>query len=325
MLAYKVSILIPVYNSSKFIERCAHSVFSQTFESVEYIFVDDCSTDDSMLILNKVIDNYPARKVAVRIITHDVNKGISAARQTAFDKAVGDYFIAMDSDDYIEPTMVELLYKKATEANSDMVYCLFFSESKNKQLVNYPNFKNNKVHLLQQAILGNSAYWNKLILRRILVENKISALNGIDHGDDLIVLAKIIYFSTNFAYLPIPLYHYVEYNVNSTTKKFKPKYIEDRLKLVEDLDKFFSSIVDYQLYQSSIILLKAIRKAVIIRLTNADEKYIGLYPEINSHVFELKLKPVDKLILYLAKRKQIILLKILLMLSNFKTKLMSYF
>ena len=78
----KVSIIVPVYNVSKFIERCARSLFEQTFESIEYIFVNDCTPDDSITKLNKIIIDYPQRSKSIRIIEHETNRGLAAARNS---------------------------------------------------------------------------------------------------------------------------------------------------------------------------------------------------------------------------------------------------
>lgn len=308
---YRVSILVPVYNASAYIERCAHSLFSQTFKDIEYIFVDDCSPDDSINKLKNILGGYPGRTNSVRIIKHSKNSGISAARQTAFDAATGNYLLAMDSDDYIETNTIELLYNKAIETNADIVFCDYYSEfAGDKQILRHANFYNSKIELLDSAIQGHSAYWNKLIARRIYTEHNIRTLSGVDHGDDLLVIAKVIYYSERFSYLQKPLYHYVEYNTSSTTKKFKPKYIEDRLKLVAELDTFFSSKADFKLYEPSIWLLKAIRKIRLLRLTKGNNTFIDLFPEINPHIGRLNIPFKSKLILWLAVWRNEKLLKL---------------
>ncbi len=83
----KISLLIPVYGVEKYIERCARSLFGQTYQNIEYIFVDDCTKDSSIAVLKKVLDDYPFRKEQVTIIHHNFNKGLSAARNTAFNHA----------------------------------------------------------------------------------------------------------------------------------------------------------------------------------------------------------------------------------------------
>ena len=77
---YKISVIIPVYNVEKYIEKCLHTLFQQTLSEIEYIFVNDCSNDRSMEVLFKVIELYPSRKPHVKIINHEINKGVAAAR-----------------------------------------------------------------------------------------------------------------------------------------------------------------------------------------------------------------------------------------------------
>ena len=94
-----VSILIPVYNVEKYIERCARSIFEQTYQNLEIIFVDDCTPDNSIEILRRVLGDYPYRQPQTHIIRHDHNRGLGAARNTAMDAATGDYIYFIDSDD----------------------------------------------------------------------------------------------------------------------------------------------------------------------------------------------------------------------------------
>lgn len=326
MSDYKVSILIPVYNVSKHIERCAHSIFSQTFQDIEYVFVDDCTPDDSILKLKVVLEQYPHRKSSVHIISHKENKGISSARQTAFDKATGDYFLAMDSDDYIDPDMIELMYDKANKTDADMVFCDYFEETAVdvSKLISC-DFVNNKVELIYDAVVNRSAYWNKLIRFDILRRNNIKTLAGIDYGDDLAVLIKVIYHSNKFEYIERPLYHYNCYNTSACTKSFRPKYIHDRLKMVSYIDNFFSSQVDTLLYQPALEMLKATRKIKILRLTQDVNNYMMIYPEINKKVFHLPLAFKNKLMLFFAAKGFRLTLKAYLKLLTTVLKLQSKF
>ncbi|MEA4983760.1 MAG: glycosyltransferase family 2 protein [Paludibacter sp.] len=310
MSSPNVSILIPVYNASLFIERCANSVFSQTFSSIEYVFVDDGSVDDSIHKLEKVLNNYPNRQYAVQILKHQVNKGISAARQTALDHASGQYVFMMDSDDYVENNLVEMLYNKAVSCKSDLVYCPFFVEYENKSDLSSIYFSNNNRKMIDQAIKGNASYWNKLISRSLLVNNNIRTLDGIDYGDDLAVLVKVIYYARNICYLPFPLYHYVQYNTDSCTKKFKLKYIDDRLIMVDYISNFLESVPDAVNYRKSIWLLKATRKERLLRLMGPEDRFIGLYPEINHHIFSVDIKLSSKILLLLSRQKFKKILKI---------------
>ena len=97
----KISILTPIYGVEKYIEQCARSLFEQSYASIEYIFVDDCTPDKSIGILQSLLKEYPERAQQVRIIHHDRNRGVGAARQTALMAATGDYLLFADSDDML--------------------------------------------------------------------------------------------------------------------------------------------------------------------------------------------------------------------------------
>ena len=108
----KVSILVPVYGVEKYIEKCAVSLFEQSYEDIEYIFVNDCTPDRSIEVLRGTIARYPQRQKQVVIIDHDVNRGLGAARHTATDAATGELVMHVDSDDYLMPHAVEHLCAK---------------------------------------------------------------------------------------------------------------------------------------------------------------------------------------------------------------------
>ena len=115
-----VSVVIPVFKVRNFIERCATSLFEQTLEDVEYIFVDDASPDDSIEILKECLERYPKRKAQVQILTHEQNKGLPAARNTGLAVATGEYVFHCDSDDWVESTMLEDLYVTAIQNSADI-------------------------------------------------------------------------------------------------------------------------------------------------------------------------------------------------------------
>ena len=106
----KVSAVIPIYGVAAFIERCARNLFSQTLREVEFIFVDDATPDNSIALLEKVIEEFPDRRARTRILHHPVNRGLPAARNTGLAAAQGEFIYHCDSDDWMETTMLEKLY-----------------------------------------------------------------------------------------------------------------------------------------------------------------------------------------------------------------------
>ena len=310
----KISLLVPVYGVENYIEKCAHTLFSQTFNEIEYVFVDDCTKDQSVIKLNNIISLYPERASSIRIIRHDINRGVAAARQTAIDAATCEFILFVDSDDYIEIDMVELLYKKAIETYSDIVYCPFFYEYQQQKAKIYDNiYSDDKVELINICFKSQPAFWNKMIRRQIIVQNDIKILEGINYGEDLSVVPKIIYYSDRFALVEKPLYHYVQYNSGSYTAEFTQKSLDDTLQVIKILQDFFENKSDYQKYKNIFLTLKAVRKAKILRSGRLEKKYINLFPEINPVIHKLDLDIKTKIILYLSASNQILLLKYLVM------------
>ena len=116
-----VSILIPVYGVEKYIERCARSLFEQTYANLEFIFVDDRIPDHSIQLLENVLTMYPHRLKQVKIIKHSKNEGIAVVRNTAISNATGDFIFFVDSDDYIETDTISALVNEQNLTNADIV------------------------------------------------------------------------------------------------------------------------------------------------------------------------------------------------------------
>ena len=108
---YLVSILVPIYKVEKYIERCARSLFEQTYPNLEFLFVDDASPDKSIEILQKVIAQYPKWKGRITIIYHNKNRGLAVARNALVDNCRGEFLFHVDSDDWIAEDAVEKILK----------------------------------------------------------------------------------------------------------------------------------------------------------------------------------------------------------------------
>ena len=171
----KVSVCVPVYNVEKYIEKCVRSLFEQTLEDIEYIFVDDCSQDQSLNILHRVLTEYPQRQNSVKIVRHKCNLNITAARQTAINIASGEYVIMCDSDDWVEPDMYETLYRTAVSNHADIAYCdLMFVVDNIEKHVNQLDTLGG-VNAVQQILRANinPGVWIKLV-RRALYQKAVS-------------------------------------------------------------------------------------------------------------------------------------------------------
>lgn len=129
----KVSILVPIYGTEKYIERCTRSLFEQTYSNIEFVFVNDCTPDRSVEILKSILEKYPQQKSNTKIISHDKNRGVATARNTLLDNATGDYVMWVDSDDYIDKNAVKILIQKVVQTNADII-CLGASKLKKSKV-----------------------------------------------------------------------------------------------------------------------------------------------------------------------------------------------
>ena len=129
---YKISIIIPIYNTEKYLRRCLDSVCNQTFGDIEIICINDCSTDGSLNILNE----YAQKDNRIKIINFIENKGVAIARNTGIDEAQGEYISFVDADDYVDLDFFEKLYNKAIKTNSKLVVSNVQLETENLQKQN---------------------------------------------------------------------------------------------------------------------------------------------------------------------------------------------
>lgn len=224
----KVSVIVPIYNVEIYFERCLHSLFNQTLDDIEYIFVDDASPDRSVDLLWEIVDNYQLKKAQVKLIRHETNKGLSVARKTGIDISTGDYIIHCDSDDYVELDIYEKLYKRAIKTNSDIVTCYHFLDEKPV----FYDFFSSPQKCLKNIYKKNSHYvhsFNKLVKSELIKNNSIWPDPYINFEEDLITTVKLFHYANSISVVKEPLYHYCLRNNSLSTslyKKFDPVKLE---------------------------------------------------------------------------------------------------
>lgn len=202
----KVSVIIPVYGVERYIGQCARSLFDQTLDDIEYLFVNDCTPDRSIDVLKDVLKEYPSRAGQVRIIDMPVNSGQAAVRVRGIMEATGEYVIHCDSDDWIGSTMYELLYSKAVEDDADCVICnsLFVKESGSKLVVEKKN--GNLLNALFNKEI-TSVLWNKLYRRSLLSVQELVVPAG-NIGEDSFINIQYAYKAKKVSYIDDALYYY---------------------------------------------------------------------------------------------------------------------
>lgn len=193
---HKVSVIIPIYGTEAYIERCARSLFEQTLDDIEYVFVDDCTPDTSIDILNRVADEYTERKPQVKIIHHKKNKGLPQARKTGLSHATGKYIAHCDSDDWVDSKMYELMFNKAETEGADIVWCDYYSAEESRHT---------HVSTRIQPVLMQGPVWNKLVRRDLYADLIFPIANK---GEDGVIMTQLSFKSKKRVHIPKPLYYY---------------------------------------------------------------------------------------------------------------------
>ena len=204
----KVSIIVPVYNVEKYIEKCLESLVNQTLEDIEIIVVNDGTKDNSKEKILQYIEKYPQKIVYLE----KENGGLSDARNYGLPVAKGEYIAFLDSDDYIEKNMYEEMYKKAKEENSDMVECDFLWEYLNseKKVIKQKKdigkiYESKKQMLVDVRVVA----WNKIIKREILEKTKIQFPVGLRY-EDVEFTYKLIPYLNKVSFVKKCFIHYVQ-------------------------------------------------------------------------------------------------------------------
>jgi glycosyltransferase involved in cell wall biosynthesis len=229
---YKVTLAIPVYNVEKYIERALLSALNQTFDSIEYLLIDDRGTDNSMNIAMDIIKDHPRGK-DVRIIDHGVNIGLGAVRNTAIENAKGEFIYFMDSDDEITPECISILHGKMNEYFVDFVAASHNKISSNGEIIDqvvYEDYlvKKGEFEVARAYYMKNKMVfthvWNKLYNLDFLKRNNIKC----EHltYEDLFFTYQVILNAQSCYLLSDVVYLYYEINSSimaKTRKSFTSK------------------------------------------------------------------------------------------------------
>lgn len=287
-----VSVCIPVYGVSKYIEKCAISLFEQSIaDKAEFVFVNDCTKDDSFEKLKQVMLRYPQLKERIILVEHARNMGLAAARNTGIAYARGEYIICVDSDDWCEKNYLEELYEQAYKTGADIVGCDLYKEFEHKsQKVTNRLFADGD-QCLVALLEGKLAGWlhEKLILRKLIIDNDITWIDGLDVWEDVLFSVKIFFFAQKISHVNKPLYHY-RYNLSSLINVFSEKSIANLLSAVREIETFLTRYHVYEQYAEYIKKMKVRVKVSIICESDTvlREKYTGVYPEIDENIYKDK-------------------------------------
>ena len=282
-----LSVCIPVYGVEEYIEKCARSLFEQSQrDSIEFIFVNDNTPDNSIAILKRVLNDYPNRIEQVKIINHERNKGVGATRLTAMTVAQGQYIIHCDSDDWVEPNAYKLMLEEANRTHADLIVGEYYLEQ-NKGSVpvtlnNYDNGTKLAIDMLQSKI--HCGLWNKMVKKDIWIENNITFETGIDMWEDVCTIIPVSICCKSISIIKTPLYHYNLKNQSSYTHSLNSTSLKSMEMVIEKLNTFLYINARPLLPLLNYLKLTVKLNGLVSTSGKTFNTYTLLYPEANHYI-----------------------------------------
>lgn len=315
MRELKFSIIVPIYGVERYIKKCSYSLLGQTYNNIQYIFINDGTKDNSISILQEVIDNdFPDRREQIIIINRE-NRGLPATREEGVGYATGDFILHVDSDDWMELNAIESIAKHIEEnPTTELVSFDFITEGKplrnhlknGKKILHYIKSVDEKESFIRGFFTRDShAYvWNKCVKRAVYERAKIYFPKYNMH-EDVFLMSQLVYYSNSFSYLPKSLYHYNRLNPAAITKEGKERQRRGSVLNMLDLYRLYcnmpgygplNSVVNRVLYNAAWSNIKynlCIDKEyldilkVIKRIPISKSNYMPLFKQIVVKIFYL--------------------------------------
>lgn len=218
----KVSVIVPVYNTEKYLRRCLDSLVNQTLEDVEIIIINDCSPDNSKKIIEEYYKKYKSK---IKVFENKENKRIGYNRNLGIEKATGEYISFIDSDDWVKENILEKMYNKAKKDKLDLVICNYTKmlEEKDGSVKEIPNdykipeYENTTLEKTPELLMTvNMSPWNKLYKKSLLEDNNIVFAEKSKY-EDMIVVIKSLAKAKKIGFIKDELNYYLVRSKSETT------------------------------------------------------------------------------------------------------------
>lgn len=282
----QVSVIIPIHNASLYIKKCVLSLFEQTLNDVEFIFVDDASEDDSMDIIKSILETFPNRVSQCRFIYNEENIGVSSSRNKGLRIASGKFICFCDNDDWLDNTMLANMYYYALNHDSDCILCNITAVYDKKTeiiCVQYPN--TGKINALRTYI---SSTWNSvcnmMVKRNLFFDYNIFFPEGKNMCEDYYVSTKLLLNAKNPIHLGESYYYYNRSNQFSFLHNQNAKSNQTKIEVNLDLIDYFKKEGKYDIYKTELCwrLLNAKQELCFCQETFKD--FMSIFPESHEYI-----------------------------------------
>jgi len=281
----KVSIITPIYNAAKTLQRTLSSFLIQDYSCIELVFINDCSRDSSALILEDFVGIY-ASKFEIKVSNHPHNMGVAAARNTGLENATGDFIYFVDADDSLEPDAISKMVAAAERHQADIVGCNWYlSFSRNKRLMKQAHFANPE-EAIKWILVGRLRWnlWLFMVRRSLYENNNIRFVPGRNMGEDLLVTIQLLLAAQNVYLIPDALYNYEQSNELSLTKQYTAKHVQEVSYNVRAVEAILASSRFRKPLMHWIPFLKLTIKLPLLIGNKIEQykKWLTWFPEVND-------------------------------------------
>ena len=235
-----VSVIIPMYNVSEYVDDCFSNLASQVLTNYEVILIDDKSVDDTIEKVLLAIECFERKDVEFTLITQEMNMGVACARNIGLERASGEYVYFYDADDRLEPDTLSALYSEAKQQDADIVGCEWFiSFAQNERHIKQRDVQRG-VDLFRGFASGIIRWnlWLFMVRRSLYEQNGFKFLPGMNMGEDMMVMMKLALISNRVSIVHKPLYHYSQTNTGAQTKNWSKEKRDQVTSNVKEVEAF---------------------------------------------------------------------------------------
>ncbi|MBE8712357.1 glycosyltransferase family 2 protein [Sphingobacterium hungaricum] len=287
---FTVSVIVPIFNVEKYLEKGILSLFNQTLDGLEFIFVDDCSTDNSFQVLTKLIDSNKLGK-SIQVVRHEKNMGVATARNTGLRLARGKYLASMDPDDWIEPDMLEKMYLTAEREKAEIVWCDYYNDYKSHEDYISQKVNENSGDCIEGMLTGKllGGMCNRIVLHDLFLRNNITYPDGFNMCEDLNVCVQLYYYAKKVRHVDEAFYHYTKYR-NESISLTSTGYLnvnEGWIENVKSIERFLIGKGFSNLNVSISLLKLAPKQNLLVKGNNISfyKKWREIFPESNKYIW----------------------------------------
>lgn len=286
---YKLSIIIPIYKVEEYIEKCVETLFEQTLDNIEYIFVDDNSPDKSISKIRKLLlEKYPSKERYVKFIRNSENLGPACARNIGLNVASGDFIAFCDADDYVNIQMYEMMYDTAFQTEADIVYCDFYEVNNDKdfKIRKTVAVNPNKNAFLQSYLNSWTVIWNMIVKRELFVKYKLKFPDGISYREDLYLTLMLYYYAKSIQKIEKPLYYYNKLNSSSLLTVKSDKVFHDVISCDLKIIDFLKGENILHMFEQTMAWIVLRDKQDLVLDIKKHKDFLLIYPSSHAYILE---------------------------------------